>query len=103
MVTCRFGVRRQPNGGSDACFEVFDRMTGAPVGGGMRRAEAEDEARRRNHDTSGPPPVTVCLRPAEFDALRAAVDAYLAWAADRHARILEELYELFSGGERGPG
>ncbi len=103
MQTCRFGVRPYANGGSPISFEVFDRMTGAAVGGGMRRAEAEDQARGRNHDTSGPSTVTLYLRPAELDALRAAVDAYLAWAADRHSRILEELYELFSGGERNPG
>ena len=69
MVTCRFGVRRQPDGGSDACFDVFDRMTGATVASGMRRAEAEADARHRNQDTSGPP--------AELAALQATIDAYV--------------------------
>jgi hypothetical protein len=100
MQTCRFGVRRYPSEGSGACFEVFDRMTGAAVAAGMRRGEAEAEARRRNDDTSAPA-VTVCLGPADFAALRAAVDAYLA-DASHPLRILEELYELFIGqGGRG--
>jgi hypothetical protein len=58
VVTCRFGVRAHRSG-SDLCFEVFDRTTGAAVAWGMGRAEAEAEARRRNHDTSGPPAVSV--------------------------------------------
>ncbi len=61
--TCRFGVRRYPNGGSAACYEVFDRMTGAAMASGMRRVEAEDDARRRNHDPSGPTAVTVSSAP----------------------------------------
>jgi hypothetical protein len=98
MTTCRFGVRRYPNGGSALCFEVFDRMTRAAVASGMRRVEAEDDARRRNHDTSSPATVTVHLGPADLAALRAAIDAYLSRAGDHHARILQELYELFAGG-----
>ncbi len=94
--TCRFGVRRYPNGGSAACYEVFDRMTGAAMASGMRRVEAEDDARRRNHDLSGPATVTVCLSPAELAALRAAVDAYLTRPGGHHARILQELYELLT-------
>ena len=87
MVTCRFGVRRYANGRPDTCFEVFDRMTGATVASGMRRADAEADARRRNHDTSGPPTVPVCLEPAELVMLRSAIDACLA-GADHHSRIL---------------
>ncbi len=94
--TCRFGVRRYPNGGSPACFEVFDRMTGAAVASGMRRVEAEDDARRRNHDPSGPAAVTVCLSPAQLAALRAAVDAYLTRPGGHHARILQALHELLT-------
>jgi hypothetical protein len=74
--TCRFGIRRYPNGGSAACFEVFDRMTGAAVASGMRRVEAEDDARRRNQDLSRPAAMTLHLGPADLAALRAAVDAY---------------------------
>jgi hypothetical protein len=80
MVTCRFGVRRYPNGGPESCFEVFDRMTRAAVASGMCRAEAEADARRRNHDTSGS---AVCPDPLEFIALRTAVDGYLG-RAGRH-------------------
>jgi hypothetical protein len=84
MVTCRFGVRRSPNGGPESCFEVFDRMTGAAVASGMGRVEAEADARRRNQDTSGS---AVCSDLLEFAALRTAIDGYLA-RAGRHARIL---------------
>ena len=98
METCRFGIRPHPNDGSDSCFEVFDRMTGAAVASGMRRAEAEADARRRNHDTSGPPTPTVCLDPAELAALRAAIDGYLAGAGHQSlilvARAAQALDEL---------
>ena len=85
MVTCRFGVRPEPNGGSDFGFEVFDRMTGAAVASGMRQAEAEADARRRNHDTSGPP--VVWPDPPELAVLRTVIDRYVTRAA-RHSRIL---------------
>jgi hypothetical protein len=68
----------------------------AVVAAGMRRVEPEDDARRRNQDTCGPAFVTMRLGPAELTALRIALDAYLAEASDHH-RILEELYELFTG------
>ena len=49
----------------------------------------------RDHG-GGPPVLTLRLGPAEFAALRAAVDAYLH-RASQHQRVLEELYQLFSG------
>jgi hypothetical protein len=96
MPMCCFVVRPDPNGGSGDCFEVFDPMTGVVVVSGVRRVEADDDARRRDHDTSGPPVLTLYLGPAEFAALRAAVDAYLN-RTSHHERVLEELYELFTG------
>ncbi len=96
VVTCRFGIRASPMSGPDSSFEVFDRTTGAAVTSGMARAEAEAEARHRNHDTSGPP--AGCVHPPELAALRATVDAYLARAGDhcrstlaRTAQALDEL------------
>jgi hypothetical protein len=100
--TCRFGVRRYPNGGSAACFEVFDGMTGSAVASGLRRVEAEDDARRRNHDPRGPAGAALCLTPAELAALRAVVDAYLVRASG-HSRILEELYEILTRGKGDSG
>ena len=82
----RFGVRPYPNSGSDS-YEVVDRMTGTTVASGMRRVEAEDDARRRNHGDTGPPALAGFLDPAEVAGLRAAVDACLA-RAGRHSRIL---------------
>ena len=73
-------------------------MTGAAVASGMRRVEAEDDARRRDYDPNAPAAVTLCLSPAELAALRAAIDAYRAGAGHHH-RILEELYTLFTGRE----
>ena len=49
--------------------------------------EAEDDAHRRDQDTSGTPAATVCLGPAELSALRAAIDACLV-GAGHHSRIL---------------
>jgi hypothetical protein len=100
MQTNRFGVRRTPVPG---CFEVFDRVTGVAVASGMRRAEAESDARRRNDDTSGPDPMTLRLGPPEVSALRDAVGAYMTregigW---RDHRILEALYALFSSWQQG--
>jgi hypothetical protein len=96
MPMCCFGVRPDPNGGSAVCFEVFDPMTGAVVVSAMHEVEAEDDARRRDQHTGGPVVVTLCLGPAEFAALRAAVCAYLN-RASHHQRVLEELYEFFTG------
>jgi hypothetical protein len=53
----------------------------------MRRAEAEADARRRNHDTSGLSTVPVCREPAELVMPRSAIDACLA-GAGHHSRIL---------------
>jgi hypothetical protein len=50
----------------------------------------------RDHGAGDPPVLTLCLGPAEFAALRAAVDAYLN-RASQHQRVLEELYQLFTG------
>jgi hypothetical protein len=50
----------------------------------------------RDHGASGPPVLTLYLGPAELAALRAAVGAYLHRASQHH-RVLEELYELFTG------
>ena len=96
METCRFGVRRETNGGSDACFEVFDRVTGAAVASGMRRVEAEAEAHRRNHDTSSWPPAAVRLAPVELAGLRAELAHADRLVAEQQARI-GKLYELFTG------
>ena len=98
METCRFGVRRYPNNGSEACFEIFDRVTGTAVASGLCRVEAEAEARRRNHHASGSPAAAVLLAPVELAGLRAAVDAYLAGVGHRSrvlvARAAEALDEL---------
>ena len=48
MQTNRFGVRPFYGAGDRGWFEVFDRVTGAAVVSGLRRAEAEGGARRRN-------------------------------------------------------
>ncbi len=95
MQTNRFGVRRTPVPG---CFEVFDRVTGVAVASGMRRDEAESDARRRNDDTSSPDAMTLRLGPPEVSALREAVGAYLTrqGLGRRDHRILEGLYALFS-------
>jgi hypothetical protein len=98
MQTCGFGVRPYPNAGSSARFEVFDRMTGAAVASGMRRPEAEQEARRRNHDTSGPA-VTLRLVPAEVAALQDALDVSLAFrVAGQDRQVLEDLCVLLASG-----
>ena len=103
MQTNRFGVRRVPGAAVSGCFEVFDRVTGGAVASGMRRTEAESEARRRNDDTSGPDPMTLRLGPPEVSALRQAIDAYMAREGiDRcHHRILEDLHALFSSWPQG--
>jgi hypothetical protein len=50
MQTHRFGVRPFDGAAVPRCFEVFDRVTGAAVAPGMRRAEAESEGTgRRDH------------------------------------------------------
>src|SRR5919198_3377484 len=72
--TTQFGVR--PFGclnGDPKRFEVFDRRTGNAVVSGLRRDEAEADARRRNHDRSGPTGMAVSLGPLEVAALRNAV------------------------------
>jgi hypothetical protein len=105
VVTCRFGVRTHRDGRSDSYFEVFDRTTGAAVAGGMARAEAETEARRRNHDSIGRPAVSV--EPAELARLRVAIEVYLAQAG-RDARViiagaaqaLDELREALAHADR---
>jgi hypothetical protein len=104
-MTCRFSVRAHRADGSDSCFEVFDRTTGAAVTWGLARAEAEAEARRRNHDTSSPPAVSV--EPPELAGLRAAVDAYLARAGQhsrvviaRAAQALDDLREALAHADR---
>jgi hypothetical protein len=99
MMTCRYGVRPYPDGRAGSSFEVFDRMTGAAVATGMRRVEAEDDARRRNHDTSGRG-MTVRLGAREVTVLQHALDVALAFRVagqDRH--ILEDLYVLFASWE----
>jgi hypothetical protein len=102
MQTNRFGVRPS-SGAVPGPFEVFDRATGAAVASGMRRAEAESEARRRNDDPSGPTPMTLRLGPPEVLALRQAIDAYMAreGLGRRSHRILEDLYALFASWQRG--
>jgi hypothetical protein len=102
METCRFGVRPYPNGGCAARYEVFDRMTGAAVASGMRRVEAEREARRRNHDASGRAAMTVRLGPAEIAALQDALDTYMAFQiGGQDHQILEDLYVLFASWQAG--
>ena len=103
MQTSRFGVRQVSEAAVPGSFEVFDRATGAAVASGMRRAEAEGEARRRNQDTSGATPMTLRLGPPEVSALRQAIDAYMTFEGlgRRDHRILEDLYTLFSSWERG--
>jgi hypothetical protein len=100
MQTNRFGVRRTAVPG---CFEVFDRVTGVAVASGMRRDEAESDARRRNEDPSAPHSMTLHLGPPEVLALRDAVGAYMAQEGigRRDHRILEELYALFSAWQQG--
>jgi hypothetical protein len=73
------------------------------VASGMRRDEAESDARRRNDDTSGPDPMTLHLGPREVSALRAAVGAYLTREdiGRRDHRILEALYALFTAWQQG--
>jgi hypothetical protein len=93
METCRFGVRPCPRGGSDACFEVFDRVTGTAVASGMCRVEAEAEARRRNHDASGSPAPGVRLAPVELAALRTAIDVYLAGASHHSLALVAQAAE----------
>lgn len=103
MQTNRFGVRPLvgANGGPGR-FEVFDRRSGAAVATGMRRTEAELDARSRNGDPSGPTPVTLRLGPAEVSALREAVEAFLVFEIDGEAhRVLEDLYALFASWGHG--
>ena len=95
MVTCRFGVRRQDDDGSVSSFEVFDRATGAAVASGMTRADAQAEARRRNHDTSGPAP---CLEPLDLPRLQPEPNTLLIRAEEEArsvlARVAQALDEL---------
>jgi hypothetical protein len=95
--TTQFGVR--PCGrlnGDPKRFEVFDRRTGNTVVSGLRRDEAEADARRRNHDGSGPTGMAVCLGPWEVAALRNAIEAYIFLdSTGREHQILEDLYALF--------
>jgi hypothetical protein len=95
--TTQFGVR--PFGclnGDPKRFEVFDRRTGNAVVSGLRRDEAEADARRRNHDRSGPTGMAVCLGPLEVAALRKAIEAYLFLdTTGPDHQILEDLYALF--------
>ena len=102
MQTSRFGVRPFSGAGGPGWFEVFDRVTGGAVVSGLRRAEAEGDARRRNQDTSGSTSMNLHLGPLEVSALRDAIDAYMALEiGGRDHRILEDLYALFAGWERG--
>jgi hypothetical protein len=103
MQTNRFGVRLVAGAGNPGAFEVFDRATGVAVASGMRRTEAQTEARRRNGDTSGSTPMTLRLGPPEVSALRRAIDTYmtLEGLGRRDHRILEDLYALFASWERG--
>jgi hypothetical protein len=101
MQTNRFGVRPFSGAGGPGWFEVFDRVSGASVVSGLRRTEAEGDARRRNQDTSGSTPMNLHLGPLEVSALRDAIDAYMALdVAGRDHRILEDLYTLFASWER---
>ena len=92
MVTSRFGVRPD---GAEGCFEVFDRRTNVPVATGLRRSEAEAEARARNGDTSGPTALRLHLAPVEVCALREAVQAHLE-TSDEHQTTLSHLLQLLT-------
>jgi hypothetical protein len=104
LTTCRFGVRLHSNGGSASRFEVLDRATGAAVATGMVRVEVGREARRRNHDRSGPAAMTMRLGRAEVAALQVALDVYMAFQiAGQDRPILEDLYVLFTSWQAGDG
>ncbi len=96
------GVRPYPNGNSGSNLEVFDRRTGAAVASGRRRAEAEREARKRNHDASGPAEMTLCLGRPQITALQEALETYMAFrVAGQDHQILEDLYVLFASRQDG--
>jgi hypothetical protein len=98
IQTTRFGVRPFVRlNGEPKRFEVFDRRTGETVVSRLRRDEAECEARRRNHDDSGPLDMMVRLNPLQLSALRNAVECYMFLdTAGREYDILEDLYHLFA-------
>ncbi len=96
MMTCRFGVCPYPNG-SASWFEVFDRTTGAAVARGLTRSHAEIEARRRNHDTSGPP--VLYLGPPDVAQLRRGEQQTRAVLA-RAAQALDELRDALAHADR---
>ncbi len=94
----QFGVRVFGRlNGDPKRVEVFDRRTGKTGVSGLRREEAEVDARRRNHDCSGPRGMAVCLDPVEVAALRNAIEAYMFLdTTGPEYYILEDLYALFT-------